>query len=152
MGETAFMDEEMHKATKFIVTHPRVDVILFGKRFVAFWTGIPNPVDQFLATDSWLARGLILSATLSGIGALLGIAVLIRRRSEYVFPLAVFPVIFPFLYYVTHTSLRYRHPIDPVVLLLTAVAAEALMEFVSHRRFSGAPLSSDASQAVATKE
>jgi MFS family permease len=137
MGETAFMDEEMRKATKFIVTHPRVDVILFGKRFVAFWAGIPNPVDQFLATDSWLARGLILSATLSGIGALLGIAVLIRRRSEYVFPLAVYPLIFPFLYYITHTSLRYRHPIDPVVLLLTAIAAGALVQFVSHQRSSG---------------
>ena len=48
MGETAFMDEEMRKATTFIVTHPRVEVILFGKRFVAFWAGIPNPIDQFL--------------------------------------------------------------------------------------------------------
>jgi hypothetical protein len=137
MGETAFMDEEMRKATKFIVTHPRVDMILFGKRFVAFWAGISNPIDQFLATDSWLARGLILSATFSGIGALLGTAVLIRRRSEYAFPLAVYPLIFPFLYYITHTSLRYRHPIDPVVLLLTAIAAGALVQFVSHGRSSG---------------
>jgi hypothetical protein len=39
---------------------------------------------------------------------------------------AAFPVLFPILYYVTHTSLRYRHPIDPVVLLLTAIAAGAL--------------------------
>ena len=39
-----------------------------------------------------------------------------------VFPLAVFPVIFPCLYYLTHADLRYRHPIDPVVLLLTAIA------------------------------
>jgi hypothetical protein len=37
----------------------------------------------------------------------------------------VYPVVFPLLYYVTHTSLRYRHPIDPIVLLLTAVAAHA---------------------------
>jgi hypothetical protein len=39
-----------------------------------------------------------------------------------VFPLAVFPVIFPCLYYLTHADLRYRHPIDPIVLLLTAAA------------------------------
>ena len=38
------------------------------------------------------------------------------------FPLAVFPVIFPCLYYVTHADLRYRHPIDPVLCLLTAIA------------------------------
>src|SRR4029077_9838833 len=99
LGETPFMDEEMRKAKKFIVTHPRVELILFGKRFIAFWTGIPNPIDQFLATDSWLVRGLILCATFSGIGAQLGIAVVIRRRSEYTLPLAVFPVVFPALYY-----------------------------------------------------
>ena len=39
------------------------------------------------------------------------------------FPLAVFPVVFPCLYYVTHADLRYRHPIDPIVLLLTTIAA-----------------------------
>jgi hypothetical protein len=134
MGETPFMDEEMRKATKFIATHPRVDAILFCKRVVAFWAGIANPVDNFLATDSWLVRALILCAGLSGLGALLGIAVLAWRRSVYALPLAVFPLIFPFLYYVTHNSLRYRLPIDPVVLLLTAIAAGAVGQAVSLQR------------------
>ncbi len=145
MGETPFMDEEMRKAKKFIVTHPRVEAILFGKRFAAFWVGIPNPIDQFLATDSWLVRGLILCATFSGIGALLGIAKLIRRHSPYTFPLAVFPIVFPFLYYITHTSLRYRHPIDPVVLLLTAIAVGALAQTPSRWRSPNTPRHSAAS-------
>jgi hypothetical protein len=69
-------------------------------------------------------------------GALAGIAVLIRRRSDYAFPLAAYPVVFPFLYYITHTSLRYRHPIDPVVLLLTAIAFQAVWKLCT-QRFSG---------------
>jgi Dolichyl-phosphate-mannose-protein mannosyltransferase len=145
MGETPFMDEEMRKAKKFMVTHPRVIAILFGKRFAAFWAGIPNPIDQFLATDSWLARGLILCATFSGIGALLGIVMLIRRHSPHTFPLAVFPIFFPFLYYITHTSLRYRHPIDPVVLLLTAIAVGALAQTPSRWRSPNTPRDSAAS-------
>jgi hypothetical protein len=44
-----------------------------------------------------------------------------------VFPLAVFPVIFPCLYYLTHADLRYRHPIDPVVLVLTVVGVWGLV-------------------------
>ena len=145
MGETPFMDEEMRKAKKFMVTHPRVIAILFGKRFAAFWAGIPNPIDQFLATDSWLARGLILCATFSGIGALLGIVMLIRLHSPHTFPLAVFPIFFPFLYYITHTSLRYRHPIDPVVLLLTAIAVGALAQTPSRWRSPNTPRDSAAS-------
>ncbi len=122
MGETPFMDEEMRKAKKFIFAHPRIEVILFYERFVAFWGGIPNPIDKFMATDSWLVRTLILCAMISGVGALAGIVVLVWRGSEFAFPLAVYPVAFPFLYYITHTSLRYRHPIDPEILLLTAIA------------------------------
>jgi hypothetical protein len=99
---------------------------LFYERFVAFWGGIPNPIDKFLMTDSLLVRSLILCAMLSGLGALAGIVVLIWRRSDFAFPLAVYPVVFPFLYYITHTSLRYRHPIDPEILLLTAIACGAV--------------------------
>jgi hypothetical protein len=127
MGEIPFMDEEMRKAKKFIFSHPRVEMILFYERVIAFWGGIPNPIDKFMATDSWLARTLILCAMISGTGALAGIVILMRRRSDYAIPLAVYPVIFPFLYYITHTSLRYRHPIDPETLLLTAIACGALL-------------------------
>jgi hypothetical protein len=44
-----------------------------------------------------------------------------------VFPLAVFPVVFPCLYYLTHADLRYRHPIDPVVLMLTVAGVWGLV-------------------------
>jgi hypothetical protein len=136
MGETAFMDEEMRKAMKFILSHPRKEVTLFGDRFVAFWVGVPNPVDAFVTADSLLPRVLLLCAVVSGVGALLGFVVLLLRRSPYIVPLAAYPVLFPFLYYITHTSLRYRHPIDPVVLLLTAIAVHAFLRFLPERRRS----------------
>jgi hypothetical protein len=135
LGETPFMDEEKRKAVAFIVSHPRMDAILFGDRFIAFWTGIANPIHNFMATNEFLVRALILCAVFSGIGALSGIVILLCRHSPCAFPLVVFPVVFPFLYYVTHTSLRYRHPIEPVVLLLTAIALQACLQPL-WRRFS----------------
>ena len=142
MGEMPFMDEEMRKATSFIATHPRVELILFAKRFAAFWTGLPNAFESFREAD-WLVRTLMLCGIFSGIGALAGILVLIKRRSMFTFPLAAYPIVFPFLYYVTHTSLRYRHPIDPVVLLLTAIALDAaaklLWHFLEQNRGRSAP-------------
>jgi hypothetical protein len=50
------------------------------------------------------------------------------RRSPYAFPLAAFPIVFPVVYYVTHASLRYRHPIDPIIILLTAVSIVEALE------------------------
>ena len=125
IGETAFMDEEKRKAMEFIRAHPRIFLELTAKRFVAFWTGLADPVQNFLSTDSWLVRFLLVSNTLAAVGALLGIAVLVRRRSPYTLPAAAYPVVFPWLYYITHPNLRYRHPIDPVVLMLAAVAFAA---------------------------
>jgi hypothetical protein len=99
----------------FIISHPRIELIL--RRPLRGVLDRPSHCSaNFLTTDSWLLRAMMLFAVVSGIGALAGIAVLVRRRSDYTFPLAAYPVVFPFLYYVTHTSLRYWRPIDPVVL------------------------------------
>jgi hypothetical protein len=148
LGETGYMAEKWELAISFMRTHPELELQLAGRKFVSFWMGTEAPVKNFLETDSWLIRGILLSSFLTAVGALGGIVVLwkgkkkiTQRRRERrdgaeslentdeaevmarlpVFPLAVFPVIFPCLYYLTHADLRYRHPIDPVVLLLTVV-------------------------------
>jgi hypothetical protein len=126
MGETAFMDEEKRKAVEFIRAHPRIFVELTEERFVTFWTGLPAPVQAFLSTESQLVRVLLVCNTVAAMGGLLGIVLLIVKRNAYAFPAAFYPVVFPWLYYITHPNLRYRHPIDPVVLLLVAVAASGI--------------------------
>ena len=76
---------------------------------------------------------LLVCYTEEGLGAVVGIVVLIWKRSVYAFPLAVYPVVFPCIYNVTHPNLRYRHPIDPVVLLLVAIAAGSLVKTIWRR-------------------
>jgi Dolichyl-phosphate-mannose-protein mannosyltransferase len=134
MGETAFMEEEGRKAEEFIRSHPWIAIKLVGEKFVAFWTGFAEPLQVFKTTDSALIRFLMVCNTLAAAGALLGIAVLIGKRSPYAIPAAAYPVVFPWLYYVTHPNLRYRHPIDPVVLLLAAVAGEAAWSLLARKR------------------
>jgi hypothetical protein len=126
IGETAFMDEEERKALAFMRAHPWIVLELTAKRFVAFWTGLPNPIETFKVTDSLLVRVLLVCNTAAAIGGLLGIIVLFWKRSPFAFPLAAYPVVYPAIYYLTHPNLRYRHPIDPVVLLLTAIALASL--------------------------
>jgi Dolichyl-phosphate-mannose-protein mannosyltransferase len=130
MGENAFMDEEKRKAFQFIRTHPAVEAKLIGWRFVDFWVGVADPWRTFSTADSWLIRGILLGNFLSALGVLIGAVALFLRRNAYAIPLVTFPAVFPILYYLTHTSLRYRHPIDPVVMLLTAIAAAELWRIV----------------------
>lgn len=125
MGETAFMDEERRKAFAFITAHPRMELRLIGLRFLDFWMGTSTPVVTFREADSLALRILLLCNYLAAPGALLGIAFLFQRKNEHAVPLILFPVAFPLVYYITHTSLRYRHPLDPAILLLCAWALHA---------------------------
>jgi hypothetical protein len=127
MGETAFMQDKWEKATAFMRAQPRLEITLFARRFVATWTGLEKPFAGLRDTDSPLVRLVLISNALAALGALCGILALLRSRSIYAFPLAVGPILYPLIYYVTHTSLRYRHPIDPALLLLVALAIAAVL-------------------------
>jgi hypothetical protein len=133
MGEMPFVHEEMRKAVNFIVSHPRVEVRLTAERAVAFWMGTPNPLADFHRADTFLLRAVSVCNLLAVLGTLGGIAVLYHRRSEFTFPLAVSPIVFPLLYYATHTTLRYRHPLDPIIVLLATVAAAAPLQAFATR-------------------
>jgi Dolichyl-phosphate-mannose-protein mannosyltransferase len=130
MGEPAFMKEEMHKALQFIFSHPRAELRLCRLRFISFWMGTPSPLEDFLDTRSLFLRTVFLASLLLVLGTFAGIVILFRRRDSFAFPLASFPAIFPLIYYITHASLRYRHPIDPVLVLFSAIAVSAL--FATH--------------------
>jgi len=131
LGEVAFMEEEQRKAMEFIRAHPGIAIELMAEKFASFWTGVAEPVQVFKTTDSLLIRALIVCSTLAAAGALLGIVVLFVKRNPYAVPAAIYPLVYPWLYYVTHPNLRYRHPIDPVILLLTAVAAASAWRLVA---------------------
>lgn len=150
LGETEYVHEKWELATAFMKTHPGLELQLTENRFVEFWTGVDAPLRIFRGSHSSLIRVLLTWNLLTGIGALFGLIVLWREgkrgvengvdaakknssrgkraqesnaiRMSYVFPVAVAPIVFPCLYYATHADLRYRHPIDPVISLLTAAA------------------------------
>ena len=119
LGEVAYMQEKEQQAVQFMREHPVDELRACWFRFVVVWTGgSAHPLDDFGA--------VLLFNVLASLGALAGVVLLFRARSPFAFPLAAFPVAFPFAYYLTLASARYRHPMDPVLLLLTAITIGAL--------------------------
>jgi hypothetical protein len=133
------MEEEKRKAVAFIVSHPRIEVWLIAERFVDFWVGTATPLAAFRQADSLWLRLILLSNDAAPISALFGVVVLLATKNAYALPIVAIPVIFPLLYYVTHTSLRYRHPIDPVVLLLSAIGVHGLWRWLGQKSGNAEP-------------
>lgn len=128
MGEIAYMRQKQRETIAYIQSHPRRVAGLWAHRFIAFWTGgTPNPLTDFAQIHSAWFRYVLLFNICAGIGAIVGTILLLWRRSMFAFPLAVFPLVFPCVYYVSVALPRYRLPIDPIVLLLTAIALSGAM-------------------------
>ena len=122
LGEPSFMDEKRKLAWGFIRTHPGLEARLTLRRVTATWLGTESPWRDFLSTDSSLIRAILIFNLIATLGTIAGIIIFFLRRSPNAIPIALVPLLFPLIYYVTHTSLRYRHPMDPVLLFLTATA------------------------------
>src|SRR5580700_177774 len=133
MGETAFMEEEKRKAIAFITAHPRIELWLVLERFVDFWLGSASPLAAFRQADSLWLYFILACNIVAPLTAFVGILVLFATKNPYALPVVAFPLVFPLLYYVTHTSLRYRHPVDPLVLLLAAIGVHGLWQWFARK-------------------
>ena len=122
LGENAFLDDKWQKATEFIRTHPALYTQLFGRRIVATWLGVESPWQDFFRADSLLVRLILIWNALTLLGVLAGLLRLLLARNPFFLPVAVYPLVFPLTFYIAHTSLRHRHPCDPILALLLAIA------------------------------
>jgi 4-amino-4-deoxy-L-arabinose transferase-like glycosyltransferase len=109
LGEMRFMETKRELALQFIRQHPAQFLVLCGQRCYSYWTA-PDPF-------TWLPISL-----LAWMGAIVGL----RRRKAGTVPLAIVLLAFPLIYYVTHTWPTYRHPMEPVMVLLAAYAVVSL--------------------------
>jgi Dolichyl-phosphate-mannose-protein mannosyltransferase len=122
LGESRYLDEKALLARSFIQEKPVLFAKLIGRRITATWFGTEHPYDDFRRTDSLLVRTVLLINLLLTAGTFAGTCWLLAKKQSLTLPLIVFPLFYPAIYYVTHTSLRYRHPIDPFLVLLTVLS------------------------------
>jgi 4-amino-4-deoxy-L-arabinose transferase-like glycosyltransferase len=122
LGEVAYTDGKKAAAIQFIKTHP-ADVARFQfHRFLETWTGHN---DSF--TDIWAMRNFTLRCELLmnyglALFTFVGMLIAYRKMRLLSLPLLNVIVFFPGVYYLCHTTPRYRHPMDPVLALLSAYA------------------------------
>jgi hypothetical protein len=122
MGEIAYMREKQTEALSFIRANPGIFLDSSFDRFVDTWTAL---WDQH--TDPWVnalhAGGTYVAfCCVFSLMALVGLLIARRADALGTFPLSAAMLFFPLTYYITHSGLRYRHPIDPVMTILAVYA------------------------------
>lgn len=147
MGEANFAADQARQAKEWMAQNPGKFAQITVRKFLYFWTGLPstdtipewmeNPRNRSRASTKlfwpvvfrsdgsvreWLVEPLeqvkpsiFLASSLLSIGGLL---LAIKRRVHGVFLFAALVLAYPLVYYFTFPHPRYRHPIEPELLLL----------------------------------
>ncbi len=113
MGELAFCADQGRRAREWIAENPGKFAVITLRRIYFFWNGLPR-----LAQRPWLAETKnthILLVSVLGLGGLL---LALKRRVHGVFLFATLLAFYPLVYYICFPEPRYRHPIDPALIIL----------------------------------
>ncbi len=113
MGELRYAAECKRFALDWIRAHPSRFAVISVKRFFYFWNGVPRPTSSLSSVD-FRSSAFLATSVLALWG--LGRAVRQKRRGAWLF--AGLVLTYPTVYYFVFPHARYRHPIEPELLIL----------------------------------
>ena len=120
MGEIAYMAEKQHEAFAFMRTHPRETLYFMFHRFANNWLATTDTPKDYWTYGGLRSKAFLIQNSLLSLFCLLGALFVYRARHPDAVPYALVLLIFPLVFYMTHSSLRYRFPMDPIMVVLAA--------------------------------
>jgi len=128
LGEVEYVRQRGEMAKAYIATHPKRFAELSFKRFYFFWAGVPHPLDR----APWVEYFRELNYCLFSVTGLLGLALALKRRTPGAGLLAAAFLLLPLTYYFITVQARFRHPLEPLIAILTVYLFQS-----TQRRDSG---------------
>jgi Dolichyl-phosphate-mannose-protein mannosyltransferase len=131
LGETGFMQAKREQALDFISAHPAFYAERCLRRVLYMWTSYWNLDPQNLPTELHNPGNVFLTVPFTVL-MLIGLAMARRIARSTLAPYLFLFGIYPLIYYLTTAEVRYRHLMDPEILILAALGARVL--YVDARR------------------
>jgi Dolichyl-phosphate-mannose-protein mannosyltransferase len=132
-GEPNYNQLKQRQAIAFIRSQPRKFLENLVDRFVDTWAATyDSRVDPWIPMLH-LSRINVWFCSVFSVLSLAGMILAFRANFLDSLPLALCLLLFPIPYYITHTALRYRHPIDPFLTIFTVYAIVRLCSAVQKR-------------------
>lgn len=113
MGELAYVQYHGQEAWKFVREYPAEFASLTAHRFLWFWDGEYINYSGHEPWKTWMFWPLSLFGAIGALAA-------IRDRMRGSLLLTAAALAYGLPYYITYPQHRYRHPVEPLLLLLVA--------------------------------
>jgi 4-amino-4-deoxy-L-arabinose transferase-like glycosyltransferase len=115
LGELDFMAEKRQEVGQFIREHPGRFLRFTAERAIYFWIAPPQAT-IVAGYDLMISRHT--NFLLGAVFAFAGLWLTIRNRKCGAFLLACFLLMYPLPYYLVNPFPRYKHPIEPEMIML----------------------------------
>jgi len=127
LGELGYMGTKRRLAILYIKTHPGQYALRSLRHVGLMWTGFWSFDPDYLRQEPFDPENILLLSTLSML-SLSGLHHLMCRgqRATAVLYLLVL-LSFPIPYYLSHLDPGFRHPVDPLLVILASFAARQFM-------------------------
>jgi 4-amino-4-deoxy-L-arabinose transferase-like glycosyltransferase len=121
MGELAYAESCKRMTFDWIRVQPARFAVISLKRFFYYWNGVPRPTSSLAPVDFRNSAFLATSVL-----ALWGLACALRQKRPGAWLFAGLVLTYPTVYYFVFPHARYRHPIEPeLVILIVFLILEA---------------------------
>src|SRR5258706_5983159 len=132
-GEPNYNQFKQQQAMAFIRSHPRIFLKNVFDRIVDTWAATyDSRVDPWIPMLH-LSKADVWFCSVFSVLSFAGLIFALRANFPDSLPLALCLLLFPIPYYITHTGLRYRHPIDPFMTIFTVYALSRLFSGLQKR-------------------
>jgi 4-amino-4-deoxy-L-arabinose transferase-like glycosyltransferase len=125
VGELPYMREKRGEALGYIRGHVGQFIVMCARRFGYMWTGFWNLDPRNVEIEFYSPANFYLPVSLT-LAMLVGLWAASRESHEpmaaYLFVFAVYPLVFC----VTHPEIRYRHVMEPEIVVIAAVGIRFL--------------------------
>ncbi|HEX5233866.1 MAG TPA: glycosyltransferase family 39 protein [Silvibacterium sp.] len=126
LGEIRYVRLQGAMAKTFIAAHPGHYARITLKRFYFFWASVPHPVERSAATEFFRE----LSYCFLSITGVLGLLLSLKNRAPAAGLFAWAFLLLPLTYYFTTVNARFRHPLEPLI----AIVSVYLFQSASRRK------------------
>jgi 4-amino-4-deoxy-L-arabinose transferase-like glycosyltransferase len=120
-GEVAYMEHKRQQAVDYIRAHPGWFVRMTLRRVLYIWTGYWSLSREYLAIEPLDPPNIFVATTFSVL-ALLGLYRVFKFDHALASRFAIVLACYPLVYYVSHPETYYFRPVDPLIVVLAAVA------------------------------
>jgi 4-amino-4-deoxy-L-arabinose transferase-like glycosyltransferase len=121
VGEIVYMDHKLQQAKDYIRGHPAWFAWMTLRRIVYMWTGYWSFDPAYLKDEPLDPPNIFVNTTMSILG-LLGLRRVFQRDPALAVRFSIVLLFFPLTYYISHPETYYFRPVDPIIVVLAAVA------------------------------